>query len=361
MNGKHLWRAALVAACLFVNPVVADVAVSVSAMGDAYVRSGAEKKSFGSEPQIELKTTLLGGTAEGYLLFPLPQHTSFAEKIVLRVFAQLEEPGSGKMLVRSVSDTSWHEEDLTWRTRPAHKDTIGTVTLTGISGAWYELDVTAYCHAQSQQGKRALAFALVPADDSRNALVIQSRESQARPPVLSFTRNLVSTCISFCPATKAAPEGCLADNGLAFGARDNGFTYGWNMDSAEFVRDRAESKYRKDKPQKGPDRRYDFLIYMDNEKMKSSISWEMAVPNGAYNVRVVAGDSTKYDSIYGIAVEDVTAVDGIPDSQRRWIEGTAKVIVTDGRLTVAGTKSSSNNKLCFIEVTETQDLLTQSK
>jgi hypothetical protein len=361
MNGKYLQRAALLAAFLTAHPAMAAVAVSVSAIGDTYVRSGAEKKNFDSEPQLELKTTLLGGTTEGYLLFPIPQHTPFAEKIVLRVFAQLEEPGSGKMLVRTVSDTSWHEEDLTWRTRPAHKDTVGTITLTGISGAWYELDVTAYCHAQSQQGKRALGFALVPADDSRNALLIQSRESRSRPPVLAFSRNLVSARISFCPSTKTPPDDCLADNGLAFGSRENGFTYGWNVDSSEFVRDRAESKYKKDKPQKGTDRRYDFLIYMDNEKMKSPIFWEMAVPNGAYNVHVVAGDSTKYDSIYGITVEDVAAVDGIPDSQHRWIEGTAKVIVTDGRLTIAGTKSSSNNKLCFIEVVETEDLLTQTK
>jgi hypothetical protein len=75
----------------------------------------------------------------------------------------------------------------------------------------------------------------------------------------------------------------------------------------------------------------------------------------------VAGDSTKYDSIFGLAVEGVLAIDGVPDSQRRWLEGTVRVNVADGRLTVSGTPGSSNNKVSFLEITESQSLISQTK
>jgi hypothetical protein len=230
-----------------------------------------------------------------------------------------------------------------------------------LSGAWSAVDLTAHVKAEARLGKSCTTLALVPGDDSKNTVLIESRESQARQPALVFTRDLLAARISFCPAKSMPPEGHLADNGQAFGLRDNGLIYGWNVDNSEFVRDRGESKYKKDKPAKTQDRRYDFLAYMDSDKMKSPVFWEMAAPNGSYSVRVVAGDSTRYDSIFGISVEGVTAIDGIPDAQRRWLEATVRVNVVDGRLTVAGTRGSSNNKLSFIEVTEAESLFTQRK
>jgi hypothetical protein len=335
--------------------------LSLPALADGYVRSGAEKKSFGSETQIELKTTLLGGASEGYFLFSVPQHASFAEKVVLRLFAQLTDPGASKLLVRSVGDTTWNEQGLTWRTRPGHKQELGTMTVAGLSGTWHELDVTAHVKAQALLGRSVIGLAVLPGDDSRNTVMVEARENPSRPPSLVFTRQPVSARISFCPAGSVPPEGYVADNGQLFGNRGRGEVFGWNTDISTFLRDRAEGKYRKDRPVKTLDRRYDFLAYMDNEKMESPAFWEMAVPNGSYDVHVVAGDSTKYDSIFGIAVEGVVAVDGVPDSKRRWLDGTVRVTVSDGRLTVGGTPTSSNNKLSFIEITENETLLGQTK
>ena len=238
-------------------------------------------------------------------MFPLPAHASFAETIMLRVFAKLGEPSVAKVVVRSVAATNWNEINLTWRTRPTHKETVGALTVAGVSGAWYEVDLTAYAKTQLGEGKAMMVLALAPGDDSRNSVLIEARESQSMGPALVFRRKLVAARISFCPATAATPEGYFPDHGHVFGTRGNGFTYGWSSDNTEFVRDRAENKYKKDKPTKTPDRRYDFLAYMDNEKMQAPVSWELSVPNGSYNVRVVAGDSTKYDSIFGISVEGV--------------------------------------------------------
>ena len=41
---------------------------------------------------------------------------------------------------------------------------------------------------------------------------------------------------------------------------------------------------------------------------------------------------------------------GTPTTSARWIEGTATVTVTDGRLTLRSGAGASNNKMCFVEV-----------
>ncbi len=78
----------------------------------------------------------------------------------------------------------------------------------------------------------------------------------------------------------------------------------------------------------------------------------MAVPNGSYTVRVVAGDPSYIDSVYKINVEGTLTVNGTPTSSARWVEGIATVTVSDGRLTISNATGSKNNKLCFIEITQ---------
>jgi hypothetical protein len=301
-----------------------------------------------------------GGAAEGYLQFPLPQHTPYAEKIILRLYAQLSDPGASTVLVRSVPPTPWAESDLTWRTRPEHKETIGTLNVVGLSGAWYEVDVTAYVKAEAAAGHPTAFFALVPGEESKQRITIQSRESAQKRPDLVFIRQPIAVRVSFLPANSTPPMGHLADHGEVFGPRPNGLIYGWNEDNTEYVRDRTESRYRRDKnpPIKTSDHRYDFMAYMDNEKMKAPLIWEMGLPEGSYKVRIVAGDSFKYDSIFGITAEQIKVIDGVPDTKNRWLEATISLGVTDGRLTIGHAPGSSNNKLCFIEVTEIENSLT---
>ena len=43
-------------------------------------------------------------------------------------------------------------------------------------------------------------------------------------------------------------------------------------------------------------------------------------------------------------------VSGTPTSATRWIEGTAVVTVTDGRLTVSNGAGASNNKVNFVDI-----------
>ena len=86
--------------------------------------------------------------------------------------------------------------------------------------------------------------------------------------------------------------------------------------------------------------------------MKQPAFWEIAVPNGSYKVHVVSGDPLNFDSVYAVDVEGVLTVDAIPDTKKRWAEGTKTVVVKDGRLTVKNHATASNNKICFIEIEE---------
>ena len=70
----------------------------------------------------------------------------------------------------------------------------------------------------------------------------------------------------------ATPADHFADAGLAYASRGNGFTYGWSADNTAWTRDRNSAK--------SSDQRYDTLCRMQG-------IWEIAVPNGSYDVYIV--------------------------------------------------------------------------
>jgi hypothetical protein len=140
--------------------------------------------------------------------------------------------------------------------------------------------------------------------------------------------------VNFQPAGAAVPTGYLADTGLVYGDRGNGYSYGWDQSTLAVDRNSAGS----------PDQRYDTLnVWWAN-------SWEITVPNGTYTVHVVAGDADYYDSIFRINVEGVLTVNGTPTSTMHWLEGTQTITVNDGKLTVSQGAGSYNNKICFIDI-----------
>ncbi len=146
--------------------------------------------------------------------------------------------------------------------------------------------------------------------------------------------------INFQPNGAPVPGGYLADSGLLFGARTNGFTYGWNADMTTNAVDQNATN--------SLDQRYDTFILM--AKAPGAI-WELAVTNGVYRVRGVAGDPVGFDSVYRIEVEGKPLVYGTPTASNRWVQGEAVVAVTDGRLTISNGDGAVSNRLAFIEVT----------
>jgi N-acetylneuraminic acid mutarotase len=145
--------------------------------------------------------------------------------------------------------------------------------------------------------------------------------------------------INFQPAGAAVPSGYFADTGAVYGDRGNGFTYGWNIDNSANARDRNLVA----------DQRLDTLTHM--QKPGGAGMWELAIPNGDYNVHIAAGDQYATNSIYKLSAEGVLVVDARPTSANRFFEGTATISVSDGRLTITNASGSDNNKICYIDVT----------
>ncbi|PYJ97187.1 MAG: hypothetical protein DME23_16795, partial [Verrucomicrobia bacterium] len=145
----------------------------------------------------------------------------------------------------------------------------------------------------------------------------------------------IKAFVNFQPASSPVPAGYLVDSGQVYGNRGNGFTYGWDASNTSFTRDRNSSL--------SADQRYDTLNHM--QKAGGARVWEIAVPNGAYNVFLVSGDSDYYDSVFRINVEGVLTVSGTPTSSTHWFSGTKTVTVSDGRLSVSNATGGSNNKI----------------
>ena len=145
--------------------------------------------------------------------------------------------------------------------------------------------------------------------------------------------------INFQITTAALVSGYQPDYGYVYGLQTNGLTYGWDMDSTTWTRERNAAN--------SADKRYDTIIHM--QRGGGSV-WEIAIPNGDYKVYLAAGDPSNFDEILRINVEGVLAVDFIPTTANRFIDGMAAVTVTDGKLTVNNAPGSSNNKICFIEI-----------
>jgi beta-galactosidase len=150
------------------------------------------------------------------------------------------------------------------------------------------------------------------------------------------------TRINFQPAASSAIAGYSADNGLVYGLRADGKIYGWNADDSANTRERTSGFLATP-----PDSRYTRLIHMQRN---GTFTWELAVPNGVYDVHLVAGDPSFIDSTHVIDLEGRIALQGTPTAAAPWIDSIVRVTVTDGRLTVSSDVSGRNDKIAYIDI-----------
>jgi uncharacterized delta-60 repeat protein len=136
------------------------------------------------------------------------------------------------------------------------------------------------------------------------------------------------------------PAPYKVDLGQAFGDRGSGLKYGWDADNTANARTRGNAG--------SPDFRYDTFNHM--QKNGADRKWEIAVPNGMYQVTLTAGDPNATDSVYRINLEGQLALSGTPSGDARWFTRTTNVEVTDGRLTVSNGAGAVNNKIAFIDI-----------
>ncbi|MEF8774389.1 MAG: hypothetical protein V5A37_06695, partial [Halobacteriales archaeon] len=143
--------------------------------------------------------------------------------------------------------------------------------------------------------------------------------------------------VNFQPNASTTPTGYVADTGAVYGARGNGYTYGWNALANE-TRDRGAVA----------DQRWDTLNHMDDAKYGSDRTWEVGVPDGTYRVYVVMGDPSYTDQENVVDVEGTVIED--PDGEDHRDEYMAVVEVSDGRLSIQPGSGSDNAKINYVHI-----------
>lgn len=150
--------------------------------------------------------------------------------------------------------------------------------------------------------------------------------------------------INFQPEDAVVPYGCLPDFGHPFADRGNGYSYGWNAPNYE-TRDRDAHS----------DQRYDTLNHMQRPSNPHGI-WQIALPNGSYDVLVLCGDPSYSDQTNHLHINCQPLRD--PDE---WPGGDntgsdfdvfeLRAQVTEGLLSIEPGADANNAKICFVKIT----------
>lgn len=140
--------------------------------------------------------------------------------------------------------------------------------------------------------------------------------------------------IDFAPEDAPLADGYERDAGEAYGERDDGLEYGWDEDIEDDLRVRGLND----------DVRYDTLAHFSKDGDRT---WEIAVPDGTYEVRLGLGDPEHTDQVNTLDLEGTVVRD--PDADHLDTPG-ATVEVTDGRLTIRPGPGAENAKICFVDI-----------
>jgi hypothetical protein len=165
----------------------------------------------------------------------------------------------------------------------------------------------------------------------QSASLLESLEPRQ---LLAFT-----ALIDFQPSGVPTQSGYKADKGAVFGDRGNGLTYGWNATNNNGTDRNNKRSFNQ---------AYDTFLHTQKN---GNFTWEIALPNGTYDVRPIAGDASAVDSFYHFLAEGQTIISGRPSSPyQHWVGGNMPINVTDGRLTISNGPNAVNNKLALIEI-----------
>jgi len=130
------------------------------------------------------------------------------------------------------------------------------------------------------------------------------------------------------------PAGYVADTGSLFGAQ-SGYSYGWNISHTDVTRDRDINA----------NQLLDTLCHFHAGGV-----WEIALPNGSYNVLANIGDAG-FPSTHTLIVEGVTYFNAKSLAANQFASNTSAVAVSDGRLTVSqGTAAEKSTRINYLEI-----------
>lgn len=144
------------------------------------------------------------------------------------------------------------------------------------------------------------------------------------------------------------PAGYIEDSGLAYADRGNGFFYGWLDQGTNTPVDGSGDA--RDRNRGGIAQELDTLMHM---QLSGNYYWEIAVPNGVYDVTVSVGDQPLYDSTHFLNVEGTNAINGfVSTGGAEYSQATVSVTVNDGLLTIDAI-GGTNTKINYVEILQT--------
>jgi hypothetical protein len=196
-------------------------------------------------------------------------------------------------------------------------------------------------------------------------------------------RQLLTTFahINFAQPASAPYPGYLADVGLAYDNRGNGFAYGWLTAPAGVPVPTDDPATRDRGSPNAPDKRFDTFDHFhkigqsfvdESNKVTDPTWWQISLPNGAYQIRVVGGDPDNTDETLALYAQADRTANGVPIvndpntnpgfhgmllfSKVAAIgdnfadSGLVNVLVTDGTLTISEAANAVNDKINFIDI-----------
>ncbi|MGW0854803.1 polysaccharide lyase family 8 super-sandwich domain-containing protein [Streptomyces sp. NPDC002690] len=159
---------------------------ALAPVADGYVRDGAyADTSYATATTLVVKNaTGSGFNRQSYLAFDTSALTGRIASATLSVHGFVSDSGGTEAVVTAygVADTAWTEPALTWNTRPALGTARADAPVTAVP-SWLTFDVTAQV-AAAAPGPVSLALAQAAPG---LAVVVNSRENKAYPPVLTVT------------------------------------------------------------------------------------------------------------------------------------------------------------------------------
>ncbi|WP_418608309.1 PA14 domain-containing protein [Georgenia sp. SUBG003] len=255
--------------------------------------------------------------------------------------------------------------DLAWTASPS-TDVVGyrvfrslepNVVLTGelVSG---DAPVTGTTYADTTVTNGTTYFYAVRAVDGAGNESLLSNEAYGVPRV----PNDLDVKVDFGAAAMTPAAGYVLDYGQAYGSRTGanqgtGLTYGWvDADGHEL----SLVGNGRDRGRAGIDERLDSILHMQygdivgTNGVDTEGTWEMAVPDGLYEVTIAVGDeggTNGYDSFHVINAEAGVGIEGFQaTTANEYLTATTTIGVWDGRLTLSPV-GGTNTKIAYVEVT----------
>lgn len=149
--------------------------------------------------------------------------------------------------------------------------------------------------------------------------------------------------LSLQPASFPLQTGYQGDFGQTFSSHANGYTYGWNGDHTG--RTFAPS------PLPGYDSIWGAQWSLIRMLPGASTTWEIALPDGSYDLSTLAAGYQCQGQLQQIAAEGVLVVNGTAGwDYDTYVGGTQTITVHDGRLTITNGPTAELNCIDYIQI-----------